>query len=171
MIKDRVFCIIYLADRYLDKSRLVYYMYLLQLMDWYLDLGFHYKLATGGMLSRDLDKCLDGLVLSEHVSIKNDKLCLTNLGELYSSNLYLTCEEEDFLDDMLDILDRLTIAELRFVCCVDMVVNEVKNKCTASEFAKSRGKITNYLMALSAEYSAENFNSALKIIRMLKEGF
>ena len=166
MMANIMFSIMYIAE----VSRFVYYIYMFQKSVKYLTMDFKFKIGTKGMNCRSLDSFINGLINSGQLCISDNKICLTALGKLYYDNMLGTAEELDFFHQLILILNNCTDAELKFLCYTDIMVEDMKRMYTPSEFGNKKPALIDALKRVSTEYTDENLESALRILRLVQEG-
>ena len=170
MMANIMFSIMYIANWKIEVSRFVYYIYMFQKSVKYLTMDFKFKIGTKGMSCRSLDSFINGLINSDQLSVIDNKICLTELGELYYDNMLGTAEELDFFHQLMVLLNSCTDAELKFLCYTDIMIEDMKRMYSPSEFGNQKPVLVNALKEVSTEYSNENLEAALKILRLVQEG-
>ena len=81
-----------------------------------------------------------------------------------------TAEELDFFHQLMVLLNSCTDAELKFLCYTDIMIEDMKRMYSPSEFGNQKPVLVNALKRVSTEYSNENLEAALKILRLVQEG-
>lgn len=167
-LDDKLFCVLFSCKDTLASAKLPYYIYILQQTG--VDFEFRFKLRPAGFTSSGLDSYIDSLVNSDKLEVSEGKISLTSLGDMNLSSILLTAKEYDYYDRCINALDALSVSELYFVCLVDMLISDVKyTKGHYGGFAKNRESIQSTLKSLSSDYSDKNFDSALKLLRLIKD--
>lgn len=164
---DIVFSILHSCVDGLRADRLVYYMYAFQKSG--LDLKYRYRVQANGLSCRDIALALNRLIALNKVVCVNGELALTTEGYLYYDNVLLTLREWDKVCGVKAMLDSLSEEELFFVCVTDIVVYDLLKRSGADGLEKGRATVENTVRNLSREYSAENFNDALYVMRQIRE--
>lgn len=164
---DLLFCLLESCSDGLESSKLIYYMYVFQLAGF--DFKFKYRLTTSGMTCKQLNNYLSEVVNLDKVEISNGVVTLTTLGRLYYDNVVLTASEWDKINYIKSVLDALNEEELLFVCITHIIVYDVLRDYGVDGLISQKEKIQQSLSVLSSEYSDDNFNTALKFIRKVKE--
>jgi hypothetical protein len=167
---DAVFSILFSCKDTLDSSRLIYYIYLLKLSK--LNFNFKFKLNASGLVCRGLDEFIGDLINQDKIKFVDDsKIELTDLGYLYYDNTVLTLDDWDLLNHIKSLLDTFTEDELFFICVTDMIVYDILGKYGGEGLLKQKDNIIASISSLSNDYTDENFDAALKIIRQIRGGF
>lgn len=163
-----VFAILQSCVDGLRSDRLVYYLYVLQKAG--LDINFRYRVKANGIACRDVATALNTLIAHNKVKCEDGCLIPTAEGYLYYDNVLLTLQEWEQVWGIMRLLDSLSEDELFFVCVTDIVVNDMLKRSGVEGLSKSRSTIESMIGTLSGEYSADNFNTALKFMREVREG-
>lgn len=165
---DIIFAILQACVDGLRSDRLVYYMYAFQQFG--LDLRYRYRVKSSGIACRDIATALNTMIAHNKVVCRGGELTLTSEGYLYYDNIVLTLSEWDKLFAVKHLLDSLSEEELFFVCVTDIVVNDMLKRSGVDGLRSGRATIEGIIKNLSLEYSEDNFNTALKVMREIKEG-
>lgn len=168
-VDDALFAMLHSCSEQLSSNRLVSYMYMYQLAG--LDYQFRYQIASSGIKARSINSFLNAVINEDKLEVIDGIVRLTTLGELYYTSVPLTYAEWEKINDIKSCLDSLSDEELYFVVLTDIVVSDTLKTYGVEGLMSQRTRITTTLSNLSREYSDENFDSALKIIRKVKEGF
>lgn len=163
---DVTFCTLESCIDELESSRLIYYMYIFQIAGF--DFNLRYRLSATGLVSKQLNEVLCGVVNDDKVTVKDGVIKLTKTGFLYYDNVALTMSEWDKVIYIKHVLDALNEQELFLVCIVDMMVFDVLKTYGVEGLVSQKDRIKNTISALSPEYSEENFDTALKFVRKVK---
>lgn len=165
---DVVFSILHSCVDGLRADRLVYYIYAFQKAG--LDVKYRYRVQASGVTCKDIAGALNNLIALNKVVCCDGTLTLTPEGYLYYDNIVLTLNAWDKACSVKNMLDSLSEDELFFVCVSDIVVYDVLKRSGADGLLKGREAIERTVSNLSKEYSAENFDSALYLMRLIQEG-
>lgn len=164
---DILFCILESCVDGLESSKLIYYMYVFQMAGF--KFSFRYRINASGLACKQLNECLDSLVNDDKVKVIDGVVKLTKSGEFYYDNVVLTASEWDKVNMIKSVLDTMNERELFFICITDMTVYDVLKTYGVDGLIKQREKIQSMISVLSKEYTDENFDTALKFIRIIKE--
>lgn len=164
---DTVFCLLESCIDDLESSRLIYYMYVFQMSGF--KFNFKYKLNASGLSCRQLNDMLGEIVNENKVVVENGIIKLTNSGIFYYNNVILTANEWGRIDYIKSVLNVMSEKDLFFICITDMLVYDVLETYGVDGLIKQKERIKRSISALSSEYTDENFDTALKFIRTLKE--
>lgn len=165
---DVVFSILHSCVDGLRSDRIVYYLYAFQKAG--LDLKYRYRVQVRGISCRDITTALNTLIAHNKIECSEGMLRVTPEGYLYYDNVLLTAEEWDKVNSVKALLDNLSEEELFFVCVTDIVVFDMLKRSGAEGLKTGRSTIERAVQNLSSEYSSENFNAALGIMRRIEEG-
>lgn len=165
---DVVFCLLHSCVDGLRSDRIVYYMYAFQKAG--LDLRYRYRVQARGLFCKDISTALNTLVAHNKIECVDGTLTLTSEGYLYYDNVMLTVKEWDNVNSIKALLDSLSEEELFFVCVTDIVVYDMLKRSGADGLKNGRSTIERAVQNLSSEYSDENFNTALGLMRQIEEG-
>lgn len=163
---DALFCVLHSSEYNLESRRLIYYMYVYQLAG--LDFKFKYRIDASGLICKPLNDYLGAVVNSDKVIVNDGIISLTSEGRFYHDNIMLTASEWDKVNYIRNVLDSMNEQELYFVCIVDMFVYDVLAKFGVDGLISQKNKIKKSISALSKAYTDDNFDSALKFIRIVK---
>lgn len=164
---DIMFCILESCVDDLESNRLIYYMYAFQMAGF--DFNFKYKLNASGLVCRQLNDILCGVVNDDKVVINDGIIQLTKSGMFYYNNIALTAKEWDKVNYIKSVFDIMSESELFFICITDMLVYDVLKVYGVDGLIQQKDKIINTVSSLSSEYTDENFDTALKFIKDVKE--
>lgn len=167
-VNDVVFSILHSCVDGLRSDRLVYYMYAFQKAG--LELKYRYRVQANGITCRDIASALNNLVTQNKIVCEDGVLTLTSDGYLYYDNIVMTATEWDVVTGVRKLLDSLSVDELFFVCVTDIVVYDMLKRSGVDGLKSGRSTIERAVQNLCREYSAENFNTALGIMRQIGEG-
>lgn len=167
-MKDRLFSILYACIDGLKSTRLVYYMYLFQIAG--VDYNLKYKVSTNGLKSKGVDEFIDYMLVQGVVNIHDGVLTVTNEGNRYIDRILFTAEEWDTMEYIQSLLKSLSDEELYFICLVDVIMFDAYNSCDVEQLIQDKDKIKRTIALLSDEYSDDNFDCALKVLRWLRKG-
>lgn len=165
---DVVFSLLHSCVDGLRSDRIVYYLYAFQKAG--LDLKYRYRVQARGISCRDINTALNTLVAHNKIECSDGWLSLTPEGYLYYDNVLLTAKEWDSVNSIKALLDSLSEEELFFVCVTDIVVYDMLKRSGADGLKSGRSTIERAVQNLSSEYSSENFNTALGLMRQIGEG-
>lgn len=163
---DITFCTLESCIDGLESSKLIYYMYVFQMAGF--NYNFRYRLNATGLVSKQLNEVLCGVVNADKVIVEDGVIKLTKSGLFYYNNVVLTLSEWDKIIYIKSVLDSLSEQELYLICIVDMIVFDVLKTYGVDGLITQKNRIKTTISALSTEYSEENFNAALKFIRKVK---
>lgn len=166
-VDDKLFFVLYSCYDGIVPARLLCYIYILQNMN--VDFKFSYKLGSTGLVSDSLDGYTDELFSKDMVVLKGRKLYPTKRGYEFLDSIILTMYESDGLDWVFSILDDLSDSELYFICLTDIVVMDVLSSGGYKGLISQESNIKDILSTLSSEYTDDNFNAALKLMRNVRE--
>lgn len=165
---DVIFSILLSCVDGLRSDRLVYYLYALQKFG--LNLRYRYRVQASGIACRDIATALNTMIAHNKIACEDGELSLTSEGYLYYDNIVLTLAEWEKLWSVKCLLDSLSEEELFFVCVTDIIVNDMLKRSGVDGLREGRSTIECMIKNLSCEYSEDNFNTALKVMREIKEG-
>lgn len=167
-VDDMIFSILHSCVDGLRSDRLVYYLYAFQKAG--LKLRYRYRVQTNGITCRDIVHALNTIIAHHQVECVDGVLRLTSEGYLYYDNVLMTLTEWDKVWGVKHILDSLSEEELFFVCVTDIVVHDMLQRSGVDGLVKGRSTIEQMLQTLSGEFTTDNFDAALKLLREIKEG-
>lgn len=164
---DKLFCVLHSCDSGLARTRLPYYMYVFQHCN--VDFSFSFNFGACGLMSRGLDAYVSTLINEDMLEVDDTTIRMTEKGiELYRSYL-LTMAEWDHFDYLFNILSDLSDDELHFTSLVIMLIDDIMSKKGANGLITDETKIKSMLQKLSRAYSDDNFNGAVRILRIAQE--
>jgi hypothetical protein len=130
---------------------------------------FKFRINTSGLACRQLNDAINDLMNREKIEVSDGVVYLTPSGELYYDNVVMTAVEWETVNYITSVFDKMTEAEMLFICITDMFVYDVLKSRGVKGLVTDRDKIQSSVARLSPEYSEENFDAALKFIRKIKE--
>lgn len=163
---DMLFCMLHNCDTGLKTSKLNCCFYLYQLLGFNFDL--RYKLTASGIECREVNDFLDLAISMNMVEIRDGVVYSTSSGSDYYSAIGLFADEWEKVDNLRSLILGLTADEVYFIVLTDIVISDVVRKQGVEALVQNRSNIVRSLSALSTEYSDDNFNSAIKVIRYIK---
>lgn len=163
---DALFSVIHSCFDGLDSGKLVYYVYMYQVAG--LDFKFRYKINTSGLTCRGVDNLLSQVINENKVSVTDGKIILTSRGRLYYYNIPLTADEWELINYIKATLDTLTEEDLFAVCITDMIVYDTLAKYGVAGLVGQEDKIKTSIKALSPKFDDDDFDTALKFIRKVR---
>ena len=165
---DAMFAVLHSCADGLRSDRLVYYMYAFQKAG--LSLKYRYRVQANGLMCRAVAAELNKLVMQNKIACEDGVLCLTDEGYLYYDNVVMTAREWDIVDGVIGVLSSLSVDELFFVCLTDIMLCDMLKRSGVDGLLHGRETIERTLQTLCKEYSADNFNTALSLMRQIGEG-
>ena len=152
----------------LSAGRLVYFMYLCQVAGYCKDLRFSIK--AGGITCRKVNTLVSELV-SEGYLIKTDDglLLLTDKAFDWYDNQIVTCADADKLTIVESYFTILTESQLYAVCISNIVINDFIQRGGKVSLKDNKDYIMHILGGLIEDFNEEDFNTMLKIARLIKE--
>lgn len=165
---DVVFSILHSCVGGLRSDRLVYYIYALQKAG--LSLRYRFRVQSRGLTCRAISSDLNEMITHGKIVCDNGWLELTSEGYLYYDNVILTAAEWDKVGSIKTLLDSLSVDELFFVCVTDIVVYDMLERSGVDGLINGRSTIEMAIQNLSPEYSSDNFNTALAVMRQIGDG-
>ena len=152
----------------LSTGKLVYYMYLSQVAGYCNGLRFGIK--SGGIDCRKVNTLVASLV-TEGYLIKSDtgSLSLTEKAVDWYDSQVITWADADKLAVLKYYADMLTEKQLYAVCITDIVINDFISKGGKLSLKGNKDYILHILNGLIGGFSEDEFNTMLKIIRLIKE--
>lgn len=164
---DSLFCVLSACQTGCSLSRLTNSIYIYQLAGF--SINFKFKLPFCNLESFDLGRVVAEQTSMGYLKETSDGFNLTVLGEELLNGFAGSIAEFEYCNKISSICSSLDNDALSFVCLVDYIITEVKEKFGVSGLIEQRDKITSTLKRLSAKYTDANFDEALSIIRNIKE--
>lgn len=163
---DMLFCMLHNCESGLKMNKLNCCYYLYELAGF--NFNLRYKLTAQGVECREVNEFLDLALSMNMVEVRDGVAYNTESGEDYYTEVVLFADKWEKIDSIRDLIIHLTSDEVYFIVLTDMVISDVKRKQGVDALLYSRCNIVRTLSSLSTEYSDENFESAIKIIRYIK---
>ena len=164
---DRLFCLLFSAESGIGIGRLNCYTYMFQKLGFVLDYPF--RINVSGVRSKSFARYLEDKVSTGLVVQKNGTIVLTRDSSLILENFILSYNELSTVDRIKKTLDGLSDEELYLVCIVDIIIEDVIKTKGVDALVTSRNFIETSVKNLCSEYTEENFNLAVALIRRLKK--
>lgn len=164
---DVVFSILHSCSDGLRADKLVYYMYAFQKAG--LSLKYRYRVQANGITCRDIAAALNNLIALNKIACEDGMLELLPEGALYYNNVVLTYSEWEKVCGVKAMLDGLSEDELFLICVTDIVMSDMIRRSGVEGLEKGRATVEGTISNLSREYSPENFDAALYVMRQIKE--
>ena len=165
---DKFLCVISSCEEELDSSRITYYMYLFQSAGY--NYNFRYKLESDGIRSRGLNGYIDELLEQGYITDGNGILKASKDAIDEVSNYIMSYQDIELHNTILSYIEDLTLTELHFLVVTDMTITEITKTYGIEGLVKKKDEIIRIISSLSKEFSEENLNGAMKIIKVLKRG-
>lgn len=165
---DKLLCIVSSCEYKIDSNKIVYYMYLFQMAGY--DFNFRYKITYNGLRSRGLNNYIDELLNLGYIIDNNGLIISSDKAVAEVSEYIMTLEDIEAHEGILDQLDLLTLDDLNFIVITDIAIREIRKKYGVDALVQNKGYIAETISKLSKEYSEENLNNAIKIIKLIKKG-
>lgn len=164
---DRLFCLLFASETPIGISRLNCYTYIYQRLGFSLDYPF--RINISGVRSKSFARYLEEQVSTGFVVQNNGYIELTTDSYATLEDFVLTFEELTSAVKIKDTLDSLTDEELYLVCIVDIIIEDVIKTKGIDSLASSRSFIEKSVSSLCSEYTQENFNLSVALLRRLKK--
>lgn len=165
---DVVFCILHSCVDGIRSDRLVYYMYAYQKAG--LNLKYRYRVQVHGISCSDITAVLNSLITQNKLVCEKGQLILTDEGYRDYDNVSLTLKEWELINGIKSLFDKFSREELFFICVSDIVVNDMLRRSGVDGLRSGRATVESAIRNLTTEFSEENFDTALSIMRQLSEG-
>lgn len=163
---DMLFCVLHNCSNSLLTSKLNYCFYLYQILGF--NYNLRYKLTASGLDCREVNDYIDLLLSMDMISIDSGVVRITEHGKNYYESVPLFVSEWNRVDTIKSILERLSVEEIHFIVLTDILISDVRNKGGVEALVKEKDSIKKSLASLSSEYSEDNFNTSVNIIRFIK---
>ena len=169
---DKYYLFLYCIKNKIAANRLIGYLYLYQMAGF--NLNFKYKVTGSGMKSSDVTTYLNNLISKGLVEVKKGILSLIdkdNILDILESKYNICEDDKECLEDIRIFADSLDYDVLYFICITNLVMSDMLSKLGDNFLYKSDSKeqLQNIIRELCFEYSEEDFNVTLRIIRNIKE--
>lgn len=164
---DRLFCLLLSAESDISIGRLNCYTYMFQKLGFSLEYPF--RINVSGVRSKSFARYLEEQVSTGLVLQKNGTIVLTKDSSTLLEGFILSYDELSVTDRIKKILDNLSDDELYLVCIVDIIIEDVIKSKGVDALVTSRNFIETSVKNLCSEYTEENFNLAVSLIRKLKK--
>ena len=164
---DRLFCLLLSVKDGTNIGRLNCYSYILQKIGFSLDYSF--RINVSGVRSKSFSRYLEDKMSTGLIAQDNGVISISNDSSDMLDNFVLSFDELSIVDNVNSILSMLSDSELYFVCVVDMIMNDVVKTKGLDALVTSRDFIESSVESLCSDYSKDNFNLAVSLLRRLKK--
>ncbi len=165
---DMCFCLLHSCRNRVKKSRLVYYIYMMQQQPSYS--GFIFKFGAEGLYSDSLDGYISEMACEGLLVVDDGHIQTTPKGDAVYASTHLSENEWRCADWVFSTAEKYTDDELIFVCMSDILVQDTLKRRGVEGLMTDKGRICSALQSLSRIYSSENFNNSLKVFKHIRSG-
>ena len=142
-------------------------MYLFQIAGY--DFNFRFKITYNGIRSRGLDNYIDELLNLGVITDGNGILHSTKeMMDRLSDEYVVTIAEDEKHNAILNKLNSMSFDDIIFLVITAMTIKEVKKKYGINGLSRSNNYVKDTIEKLSNNYSDENLDKAISIIRVIE---
>lgn len=163
----RLYCLLSSLGDGISVRRLNYYTYLLQKAGF--DLNYSFRLNVSGIASRSFSRFLESKISKGILYQDAGIVKPTDDSNSLLYNYILSFEELNITKKIKDMLDLLSDDELYLICIVDIMIEDIIKTKGTNSLLNSREFIEHSVQGLCSNYSSENFDSAVNLLRFIKK--
>lgn len=162
-MEDKLYCLLSVCESCKTFEDIVYGMYLYQLSG--VPLGYHYRITSSGLQSRDLARDINDFVAQGYVIYSGDGYAINvNVSFDMTHDFYIKSNEmETFLSEIESEL-------LKLVCVSDYVVTTFKDKENPETLLSRREMVEDTVSKLCRGYTPKKFKEAMGMVNYIKGG-
>ena len=150
----------------ISSTRLMYLIYLLGKMENLYK--FKYKITARGINCGELDTLINEVINSGYATQSNKGLVVTAKGEQFLYDFQESYDVFERFNSFENFMSRISTDNLRLIVVSDIVLEDLKGKDFNSLL--DRDKVESIVSRLTVNFTSEDFDVAVGILRRLKEG-
>lgn len=150
----------------ISSTRLMYLIYLLGKMENLYK--FKYKITARGINCGELDTLINEVINSGYATQSNKGLVVTAKGEQFLYDFQESYDVFERFNSFENFMSRISTDNLRLIVVSDIVLEDLKGKDFNSLL--DRDKVESIVSRLTVNFTSEDFDVAIGILRRLKEG-
>lgn len=150
----------------ISSTRLMYLIYLLGKMENLYK--FKYKITARGINCGELDTLINEVINSGYATQSNKGLVVTAKGEQFLYDFQESYDVFERFNSFENFMSRISTDNLRLIVVSDIILEDLKGKDFNSLL--DRDKVESIVSRLTVNFTSEDFDVAVGILRRLKEG-
>ena len=150
----------------ISSTRLMYLIYLLGKMENLYK--FKYKITARGINCGELDTLINEVINSGYATQSNKGLVVTAKGEQFLYDFQESYDVFERFNSFENFMSRISTDNLRLIVVSDIILEDLKGKDFNSLL--DRDKVESIVSRLTVNFTSEDFDFAVGILRRLKEG-